>query len=52
MTKRRQKHVDLEQERVDREPLRARTPRQAQYIAALATQPQVISLGPAGTGKS
>lgn len=52
MTKRRQKHVDLQEERVEREPLRARTPKQAEYIAALSTQPQVISLGPAGTGKS
>lgn len=33
-------------------PLRALTDNQAAYIAAIATHPQVVVLGPAGTGKT
>jgi len=52
MARKKDKHSDLQEERIGLSPLRAQTPKQGEYINAIKTSPQVISLGPAGTGKS
>lgn len=49
MGKRQKKHSNLQGDNL---PLEAQTPRQQEYIDAIASYEQVISLGPAGTGKT